>query len=821
MYHSLGVFIKKIALTLSISSIGFSLISLQVLLMRFFAETKHHHVSFFIVGIALLGIGASGTFLKLFYDSLSERMELWVGVGFALFSLLVVIFLPLAESLPIDYTYFVFYPVQLLYFILYIFILFLVFFLGGGITAAILEQNSEDIPLLYGTNLFASALGGVVPLFFLYGFPVEQLIPLVSLVGILGGFFWIFSVTSFYRNWIGKAWAASSSLVVMLLFLPWKPSLPPYKPIFVFHTLEKSGQAELIDQFRTPRGTYSLYRSSVAHYAPFIGLTADSPLAPQWFIFKDGELVGTLLDIASKEEARVLDTTPQSIPYRLVKNPRVLLLDESGGINLWIAERFHASAITLVVKDPEVASILKHYISRIPLTIPLELVTEDPRLFLERSQGRSFDLIQIVSTETLPATTSGLLSPRENFLLTIEGLKSALSLLSKEGILCITRGLQSPPRDSFRLLSMAREAISLRGKGNPQDLVLLARNYLAFLLILCNSPPSSERISNFLSLVKELGMDAEYYPGVKESDILPYQNRVPAPPGLPYSYYFWGAQNLLQDTPVPFSWLYDITPSTDSRPYFHNFFSWRGAYQIYSSVGLQGMKQLELGYLIIQLTALCMGVVAIPLLIIALKGRKQYPAPGKKFTVLYFTMVGFAFLFLEIAWMASLQRLLGDSLITASLVLTGLLFSAGLGSFASRKVQVKVEKELIRAALWICLYLGLSQLMLPSLTHYGAFVSNFFRYTVGAAFILLPGYWMGRFFPLGIRIVRRHSISLIPVAWASNGFASVLAAPIAQMMAMSWGFFTVAILAGSLYLLAAWYSFLHGIKRMLYENRSP
>ena len=46
------------------------------------------------------------------------------------------------------------------------------------------------------------------------------------------------------------------------------------------------------------------------------------------------------------------------------------------------------------------------------------------------------------------------------------------------------------------------------------------------------------------------------------------------------------------------------------------------------------------------------------------------------------------------------------------------------------------------------------------------------------------------------------SARLIPWAWGINGFASVLAAPLALALAMTWGYHVVVVLALLLYLLA-------------------
>ena len=62
---------------------------------------------------------------------------------------------------------------------------------------------------------------------------------------------------------------------------------------------------------------------------------------------------------------------------------------------------------------------------------------------------------------------------------------------------------------------------------------------------------------------------------------------------------------------------------------------------------------------------------------------------------------------------------------------------------------------------------------------------------------------MGMPFPLGLASVAGRTPVLVPWAWAVNGFASVVAAILATVLAIHWGFNAVLILATVLYLTAA------------------
>lgn len=810
--------------------IGFSLIAEQVVLMRFFSETKHHHIAFFVIGIALLGIGASGTILTLLHRVVYRRPDLWIGGGLSLFALATAATLPLIESLPIDFLYFIYDPIQLIYIFLYIFMLFLIFFFGGFITASILGLFSQDIPLLYGINLLAGGFGGLSPLFLLNWFTPHFLFQAMSGLGILGGLFWILAATTRDGDLIKRLWGSSVLVVLVIAFFHWEPSPAYYKPLYTLQKLQEEGLAKKVKEKRSPRGTYLMYEAPTLHYTPFAGLKATSPPPPQISILKDGELAGTVYRITSLEEAKILDSTPQSVPYRLVNHPKVLILDETSGLNFLLARRFNASSITIVVSDPVLAEILGKQLQTLRSVWDerIELICEEPRLFLERAkmEDRRFDIIHIASTESFPATTSGLLAPRENYLLTVEGVQETLSILTEEGILSVSRGLQTPPRDSFRFLTLATQALKKRGVRDPENYVLLARNYLAFLLMIGIAPMSAQRKERFLEVLPGLGMDPEYYPGVRAEEILPYQNRVTGPPGQPYSYYHWGAKTILEGDPKALTeqWVYDVSPVTDHRPYFHNFFSWKGLGQIFSQLGAEGLRKAELGYFIVLITGICMGIIALPLLLLAVfrGGGRSAPSAGRLYAVVYFMGIGFSFLFLEISWLAFFRRIVGDPFLTVAIVLTGLMVSAGIGSIRVGKVESRREFAVLKAAFWILLILLLYETVVPYLVFLLAQTPPLIRYGIALTMVALPGYWMGVFFPIGLWTIQRYGHSLLPIAWASNGFASVIASPLAQILSMSFGFRYLFILSGFLYLVAAIYTFFQQVIRgILVEKRSP
>jgi len=61
---------------------------------------------------------------------------------------------------------------------------------------------------------------------------------------------------------------------------------------------------------------------------------------------------------------------------------------------------------------------------------------------------------------------------------------------------------------------------------------------------------------------------------------------------------------------------------------------------------------------------------------------------------------------------------------------------------------------------------------------------------------------MGVPFPTGIAALEERRSALVPWAWGANGYASVVGATLASLVALSWGFSIVMVAAGAVYLVA-------------------
>ena len=84
-------------LLVSAGAIGY-----QLLLMRMLSIVQWHHFAYMIISIALLGYGASGTFIALFESRLQSRFEAAFATSALLFSISMVACFALGQHVPFN-----------------------------------------------------------------------------------------------------------------------------------------------------------------------------------------------------------------------------------------------------------------------------------------------------------------------------------------------------------------------------------------------------------------------------------------------------------------------------------------------------------------------------------------------------------------------------------------------------------------------------------------------------------------------------------------------------------------------------------------------
>ncbi|MCK4513894.1 MAG: hypothetical protein KAU31_01485, partial [Spirochaetaceae bacterium] len=806
-----------VATALTLGLVSAAVVALQIGLIRALSVAGYHHFTYLVISTALLGFGASGTLLSLVRRHALGRFHRWALATLVLFAVSTAWTYRIAASVPLDVQYLLYSFGQVGWLALYLLLLFVPFFAGGFFIGLVLTRFTEKVGALYALNLGASGFGAVAGVLLTFVVQPERLpgILAVCAAGVLLVWLFAFPPDRHASVWLVVVMVALAAVGAGLIFPP-PEFMDKYKAQAHAIRLEEQGDARLLAEQIGPRGQIDLYDAPSIHYTLFASPL--SPLPPdQLAVFVDGNLAGTIFQINSPEQAPILRSLPQSLPYRLLDRSEVLILGETSGVNVWLALEYGARSVTVVQSDPALVRLLLGEFAGLDGGVfdrpEVTVVTTEPRLFLEQTAER-FDLVHVAVAEGMPASAGGLASLREDYLLTVEGVSLAIARLKPSGLVSVTRGLQSPPRDNVRLFALFREAIDGAG-GNPAAQLLQARNYLAATTIASVGPIEDERLARFHEGTEELLMDGDYFPGITPDD-LTSRNLPPPNPGVG-SYYYQAAQAILGTTSdrADFlnQWVYDVRPPTDDRPYFHSFFRLNSLPLFLETYGDRWFQRVELGFAVVLVTlvlVLVLGVilVLVPVLVLGRRGRSPglgagVPAKrGRRFplwAVMYFTLIGLGFMFLEMLFIQRLTRFLGDPIFATAAVLTSILVFAGAGSISQSRIRRTPIFRIVAGATTVAVLSLLYAVALDSILGLAVQAGVAARFVIAVVALVPISFFLGWQFPAGIAELDRVDDRLIPIAWASNGVASVVAAPLAVLVAMTGGFGLVAGIAGACY----------------------
>ncbi len=799
---------------LAVFLISAAVIALELALMRCLSIAQWHHFSYLVISTALLGFGASGTLLTFAGGWLGRRFGGAGAVLAVLFAASVTLCFRAAEWLPLDARYILYSGRQAALASLYHLLLFVPFLLAATVIGLSLVHCVGRVHLLYAANLVGSGFGGALAVGLMFVLPPERVLHVVAGMGALAALVWaVGGASARWRLPLGALVAlAGAGLALEAGLAPLTLRVDQYKALSVMRRLEAQGDAVRLFTRFSPRARLDVYESPLQHQALFVSLMATELPPPQLSILADGDPAGTVFEIRSSAEAAILDHTLMSVPYRLVPKPRVLLLGEAGGVNVWLARRMGAGHVTVVQPDPEIVRLMRGPLAPMAGEVlsgsDVEVVTTEPRTFLERSSER-FDLIQLVTAEGMAAGVSGLLSLHEDFLLTREGLGQCLAHLSERGVVAATRGRQLPPRDNVKMLATMAAALEELGLGDAERRIVQVRDHEAVTTMAFRSPITEQQCASLLAAASELAFDVEWAacPQVRYDE---QTHQVEGPEGKPYSYFHYAALQILAGDRERFfdRWVYNVRPATDDSPYFYNFFRWRSLPRFVEAYGDQWLRRAELGYVVLVFALVQVVVVGGALILLPLVWLRRRGAPGGRLaTGGYFVVLGLAFMMLEMACLLKFTYFLGDPIYAAAGIISSFLVFSGLGSAASRRLCPSPLRAICAAALGIAALVAFYAVGLDAMFRAAIGWPLAGRMAASAALTAPVAFLMGWPFPNGLTLVARARPAMTAWAWGANGFASVAASPLAVLIAISAGYSTVLWLVVVLYLLAAVLSF--------------
>jgi spermidine synthase len=562
---------------------------------------------------------------------------------------------------------------------------------------------------------------------------------------------------------------------------------------------ERSGPLGLLTVVESPQVPF--------RYVPGLSLNTRFLPADQLAVFTDGEGISVINAFdGDASSLGFLGDVTAALPYRLLDQPRVLVLGAGAGSDVLLALFNGAVGVDAVELNPQMVALLREDFAGFAGNLyddeRVSVHIGEARGFVSRAAGR-FDLVQVALLDSPAVSGSGVQALSENYLYTVEAVSRYLDRLQPGGLLAVTRWLKVPPRDSLKLAATVIEAMRRSGAAEPGRRLVVIRGWNSMTLLAKNGEFDEREVGIVREFARQHSFDTAWYPDMPAGEANRF-NRLDQP------WLFEGINALLGDQSAAYidNYKFDIAPATDQQPYFFNFFKWRALPEIMALRQRGGAGLVEWGYLVLLATllqALIAGAVLI-LLPLAFAPRAWPPGTGGTMGG-YFFLLGLAFLFVEMAFMQKFILFLSHPLYSVAVVLAGFLVFAGLGSAAcghlARRLGGRLDSAVRMAvtgiAALVLLYLWLLPLLFERLIGLG----DAARVLIALALIAPLAFCMGMPFPLGLRRLSGEAPGFIPWAWGVNGFASVISAALATLLAVGFGFVAVLLAAVCLYMVAA------------------
>ena len=789
-------------LHLAIAVLSAATLAYEVLLLRLFAIVQWHHFAYMAISIALLGFGASGTFLFLAQRWLRLRFVSAFATNAAAFGITALAGFIVAQRLPFNALEVIWVPRQFLWLLGLYLLLAVPFFAAANCIGLAFAHFRAGIGRVYAWNLTGSGLGALGLIGLLHLVPPETALRLIAGLGLAAAGL---AALAAGRRHTRIAAGIGVAAVILPLATPtsWTAlRLSPYKSLSM--ALSVPG-TEVLSQSSSPLGMLTVVSNPRIPFRHAPGLSLNNKVEPpvQLALFTDGEgptaITAFQGDLAPFS---YLGFMTSALPYHLLEEPRVLILGAGGGSDVLQALYHGAAAIDAVELDPRMVRLVAETHSAFAgdLYAHPEVTTHtaEARAFVAGSPD-DWDLIQIPLLDSFAAAATGVHGLSESYVYTTEALREYLRHLRPGGYIAITRWLKLPPRDSLKLFATALEALEQEGVMEPGRRLVLLRGWGTTTLLIRNGKIGADAAAPVRAFARDRGFDIAWLPDLTAEEA----NRANV---LREAWFFEGARALAGAGRDDFldRYKFDIRPATDDRPYFFNMFRWRSLPEFFELRTQSGAALIEWGYPILFATLVQAALLSVVLILLPLRLRRsgEGRSPDRWRVMGYFLCLGLAFLFVEIAFIQRFVLFLGHPIYAVAVVLAGFLTFAGLGSGQTPRFAALVAASswsrltpIGAAVVAISVIALLYILVLPPVLARLMGLHEVVRIALSLALIAPLGFFMGMPFPLGLTRVSAHVPALVPWAWGVSGCFSVISAILATILAIHFGFTAVVLLA--------------------------
>ena len=785
----------------SIALLSASAIAYEILLVRLFSIIQWHHYAYMVISLALVGYGASGTFLALFRQTLMRRFELALIVNITLFALSTVVCFLIAQLVPFNPDEMGFDYLQWLNLITMYLVLAVPFFFAANAIGLSLAYSRSRLSRVYAADLIGAGLGSLLIIALLFMLLPLSSLQVLAVLGLLSA--WVAAwETRFHHRYVAFVTLVLISIIAISgSWMDLKPS--SYKDLQ--QTLRIPGTS-VVAQHSSPLGFISVVESDKVpfRHAPGLSLNFPANIPHQLGVFIDGNGPLAINQAANAEDLEYMQHMTTALPYAIRDYERVLIPASGTGLDVRQAMLLSNADITAIEINPQIITLVRkdygEFSGNVYNNDRVKVINQELRGFLQHT-SEQYDLLQLPLMGGFVVTSTGLQALSESYLYNKESISLYLQHLTPGGLLAINRWVRVPPRDMLKLLATVITVLEEQGHKNIDRRIALVRSWQTSALLIKNGIFTAEERDAIRNFSQQHSFDLAYLSDMR-ADEANQNNRLAQP------YYYQAAVKLLGPERQQFldGYKFNLQPSTNDQPYFHHFFRWQSLAEIIQLHGKGGVPLIDSGYLVILATllqAVLVSAVLIILPLVYLRSRVTNSHQGNE-TIrifIYFGALGLGFLLIEIAFIQKLTLFLHHPVYAVAVSLAAFLLFAGIGSQWSQRISMKIGKRpvVISAGMVIALSL-LYLLSLDGLFALLIGLPEVMRILVAVTLIAPLAFFLGMPFPLGLTYLSEHAPEWVPWAWGINGCASVISAILATLIAIHFGFNTVILVAAGLYL---------------------
>ncbi len=777
----------------SLAAVGY-----ETALTRYFAVAKWSEYGYWVISIVMVGFALSGVVLALWRDVFARRAQELMAALPAVLVLTAAVgyhftttnpFNPLQLQNPATW------QPQIWNIAGYYAALLPFFFLAGLFISLSFVRYAERIGLVYAFDLTGAGAGAASVLAAMYAVHAFDLVPLLLIPLALAAVF----LRGPHRLKAILAALCALGIAEALLLLDDEAAYNDFKAIYApLHTPD----AAIVATVNSPRGDYVLLDdftervdTDISNNAGMLGVEGPPR---SYGLYRDGNRIAALpklLPIVADYAGAALD----ALPYTLIPHARVMLAGASGGFRTAEVLRLGAAQVRVLEPEPELLRILQKGLG------PVQPINAVPGVHVIGSgpladTGRGvYDVVDL-SADFLDAAETNATA------FTREAIMSYLHVLAPNGMVSIPVSIRDFPVYALRMLSTVRSALLAAGIDDPASRVIVYRSAWNVRILITREGWTPARIAATRTFCDDRSFDMSWYPGLDVAKARAgLYNDLPAvsfdkgevESDGPDDAIADEAEAVLSGQPSPSAEQFNLSPMTLDKPFFYAVLRLDRIGTILKR--LEILPQAEVGALV-NLAVLAQAVIIAALVLLvplAAPGRIGAPRTGVLRAVIYFPALALGFLFIEIYLIEKASFWLGDRTNGFAIVLTGMLVFSGLGSLLSERFAAAPRQGMAIVTAVVLLWCLAALLLLEPVILATLDWPFVIRAALLLALVAPVSVALGLPFPLGLS--RAGSGGFLPWAWALNGAFSVVATPLANLIAREFGFSRVLLCAAIVY----------------------